>query len=76
MNIAYRLARILCPTRPPKYHFGDFIDIARGCFATRDRAIICWEGENYVPMKTSLRVRMHNWLIRVGDRPRRGLSDR
>ena len=59
-----KIAARLSATRPPKYHFDDFVDIAQGCFATRDRKIICWEGENFVPMKASLRVRLHNWLIR------------
>ena len=52
-NPFYTLAELVSPTRPSKYHFDDFVDIAVGCFATKDRAIICWEGENYVPMRTS-----------------------
>lgn len=68
MHIAHRVAGALCPTRPPRYGFGDYVDIGTGCFGTTDRKFICWEGESYIPQKPSLRVRLHNWLISVGNR--------
>ena len=69
MHIAIRLGELVYPpAQQVEYHFDDFVDIGPGCFGTSDRKIVSWEGENYVPQRPSLRVRLHNWLIRVGSR--------
>jgi len=43
---------------------GGIINIAPGCFALKDGSLLSWEGQNYVPQKPTLRVRLHNWHVR------------
>lgn len=43
---------------------GGIVDIAPGCFGLADGSLISWRGENYVPQKPTLRVRIHNWWVR------------
>lgn len=76
MNAAHWLAaQVLTPRRVParNYH-----DIDSECFGVNwpddfpgihgHPEVICYRGENYVPQQPTLRVRLHNWLIRVGER--------
>lgn len=39
------------------------IDLGPQLFGLADLSIINYKGENYVPQKPSLRVRLHNWLL-------------
>ena len=47
----------------------DYTSIGPECFAVRDNEndeypfVICYRGENYVPMRPTLRTRLHNWLV-------------
>lgn len=47
----------------------DYATIGGECFAVRHHEsddypfAICYRGENYVPQKPTLRVRLHNWLV-------------
>lgn len=68
LNIWYRLAELLYKTDRPAPPLGDYVSIGKECFGLADGSVLCWRGENYVPMKSSLRVRLHNWLIKVGSR--------
>lgn len=61
------LAEIICPPRPPTC---GYVDIGSECFGLADGSVLCWRGENYVPQRTSLRVRLHNRLIWFADRGR------
>ena len=68
MNIAYKLADIISKPEP---FTGRFVDIGPECFACVEyhgKTVISWKGENYELQKPTLRVRLHNWLIWVGDR--------
>jgi hypothetical protein len=31
--------------------------------ALEDGSVLSWRGENYVPQKATLRVRIHNWWV-------------
>lgn len=42
---------------------GGIIDIAPECFALADGSVLSWRGENYVPQKPTLKVRIHNWWV-------------
>lgn len=42
---------------------GGIVDIGPECFALKDGSLLSWKGENYVPQKTKLRVRIHNWRV-------------
>lgn len=69
MNVAHKLAEAIArPTPPPK---GGFLNDLPRAFAALDEngAVICigYQGEWYHPRKPSLRVRLHNWLIQVGE---------
>lgn len=43
---------------------GGIIDIGPECFGLADGSVLSWRGENYVPQKPTLRVRLHNWWVR------------
>lgn len=46
------------------------VNIGPECFALQDGSLLSWKGQNYVPQKESLRVRLHNWYVqwtRKGD---------
>lgn len=43
---------------------GGIVNVGPECFALRDGSVLNYRGENYVPQKPSLRVRLHN--MRVG----------
>lgn len=47
---------------------GGIVDIAPGCFALKDGSVLSWRGENYVPQKPTLRVRLHNWRVARANR--------
>ena len=47
---------------------GGLIDIGPECFGLADGSVISFRGENYVPQKPSLYVRLHNWLIAIRNR--------
>lgn len=49
---------------------GGFIDIGPECFGLADGSIVCWRGENYVPQKPTLFVRLHNTWVRFLNRRR------
>lgn len=71
MNIVHKLAAwVAAPCPPPP---GGFRDDLPEAFAALDAGgrvmVIGYLGEWYEPLKPTLRVRLHNWLIRVGDRP-------
>jgi hypothetical protein len=53
MNDAERIARA-----------GGLVDIGPECFALADGSVLSWRGENYVPQKPTLRVRLHNRWVR------------
>lgn len=44
-------------------------DIHTECFAAewtqhgRRHSVVCWRGQNYVPQRTGLRIRLHNRLV-------------
>lgn len=42
---------------------GGLVDIGPECFGLADGSILCYRGENYVPQKPTLRVRLHNWWV-------------
>lgn len=43
---------------------GGIVDIGPECFALKDGSVLSWRGENYVPQKPTLRVRVHNWRVK------------
>lgn len=70
MNIAHRFAEAIA--YPPDGKRWRFIDgpLHEAFAGIRDdgKVVICWRGENYTKQPTTLRIRLHNWLIRVGER--------
>lgn len=67
MNIYYRLAEIIAkPTIP--LSIVSYPDVDPSAFGTPDGSVINIRGVNYVPQRPALRVRLHNWLIRMGER--------
>lgn len=71
MNIAHELARIVHgPYQPPAAGgWRNELPEAFGALdASGDVSVIGYLGEWYVPIKPTIRVRLHNWLINVGDR--------
>jgi hypothetical protein len=42
---------------------GGIVNIGSECFALRDGSVLNWRGENYVPQKPSLRVRLRNMWV-------------
>jgi hypothetical protein len=42
---------------------GGIVDIGPECFALRDGSVLSWRGENYVPQRLTVRVRLHNWWV-------------
>lgn len=44
---------------------GGIVTIGPECFALKDGTVLSWRGQNYTPQKASLRVRLHNWWIRL-----------
>lgn len=66
MKIAYRIADIVSSPAPPPA--GGFVDTLPEAFGALDEHgdvfVIGYKGEWFVPIKPSLRVRLHNWLIR------------
>lgn len=43
---------------------GDFTVIGPECFAMKDGSVLSWRGTNYTPQKATLRVRIHNLVVR------------
>jgi hypothetical protein len=43
---------------------GGIINIGDECFGLADGSVLSWRGENYVPQKPSLIVRLSNWRNR------------
>lgn len=46
------------------------VSIGPDCFGLADGSLLSWKGQNYVPQRESLRVRLHNWYVqwrRKGD---------
>lgn len=69
MLIVHQLAEAISST--PKPWRGEFVDIAPECFAAIDTdgsITIGYKGEWYTPKPMTLRVRLHNWLISIGNR--------
>lgn len=50
---------------------GGIVDIGPECFGLADGSVLSWRGENYVPQKPTLRVRLHNWRVKILNRIRR-----
>lgn len=50
------------------------INIGNECFGLEDGSVINWRGQNYTPQRASLRVRLHNWLVKI-DCKRHGVGD-
>lgn len=54
---------------------GGIVDIGAECFGVADGTILNWRGQNYVPQRPTLRVRLHNfwvaWKSRGFDQDRR-----
>lgn len=76
MNIAYKLADLLSGSPKAPHNFHDLGPEAFGVNFPDDfpevhgvPEIIGYRGEWYVPVKPSLRTRLHNWLIRIGSHP-------
>ena len=69
VNIAHRLARLIegPSARAQVTKAGGYVDIGPECFGLADGSVICWRGENYTPMRLSPLVRVHNWLIAIGN---------
>jgi hypothetical protein len=53
------------------YEAGDITVLGPECFVARDGAVICWRGENYTPQRPTLRVRLHNLIVRLRSREER-----
>jgi hypothetical protein len=69
MNIAYKLADVLSKPCPPPVG-GWRNDLPEAFAALNDDGTVMaigYQGEWYEPIRLSLRVRLHNWLIRVGE---------
>lgn len=70
MNIPHALAEVIAKPAPPPP--GGYIDDLPEAFGALDENgdvfIIGYKGEWFHILKPSLRVRLHNWLIRVGER--------
>lgn len=49
---------------------GGIMTIGVDCFGLRDGSVLCWRGENYVPQKSPLRTRLHNWWVGLLNRRR------
>lgn len=49
---------------------GGIVDIGPECFALRDGSVLSYRGENYVPQKPKLRVRIHNLWVSLMNRRR------
>lgn len=68
-DLRTHIARILSRPAPPPA--GGFINSLPEAFGAVDEHgevfVIGYRGEWYKPMKPSLRVRLHNWLIRGAD---------
>lgn len=64
MNIALRLADAIATPEQPI----PTVDIGAQCFGAADGSVINYRGRNYVPQRHTLRVRLHNWLVRYGCR--------
>jgi hypothetical protein len=70
MNIAHKLADLIL--KPDTAPGTEFVTIGPECFAgiiPGRGTVISWRGENYVPQLPSWRVRLHNWLVKIGSPP-------
>lgn len=67
-NAAYWLAdRISRPDPPPPGGFRNSLPEAFAALGHAGSVIaIGYQGEWYTPLQPTLRVRLHNWLLRVG----------
>lgn len=65
MSIAYKLARLIDTNnlwmKQPTQPIAQYPET----FGLTDGSIVNVRGVNYVPQRMSLRVRLHNWLIRI-----------
>lgn len=69
MNVAYALAEMLSkPAPPPPGWLNDLPEAFAATDEDGNVTVIGYQGEWYAPIKPKLRVRLHNWLIRVGER--------
>lgn len=71
MNVAHSLADFMfdvkCP--PPPGGFKDSLPEAFGALDEKGEVfIIGYLGEWYVPIKPTIRTRIHNWLTAIGNR--------
>lgn len=46
----------------------DIDDFGDGVFGYEDGSVICWRGQNYVPQRMTLRVHLHNFIIKLRNR--------
>ncbi|MBS69391.1 MAG: hypothetical protein CMK98_13795 [Pseudomonas sp.] len=65
MKVAHQLAELLYKPAPdPPHGFLDDLPEAFGAVDERGEVyVIGYKGEWFVPVKTSLRVRLRNWLV-------------
>lgn len=47
---------------------GDVVVIGPECFAATDGSVLSWRGKNYLPQRPTLRVRLHNLIVRLHNR--------
>ena len=68
-HLAYRLAQVICRADDQR-RWTIVNDLPEAFAGIRDdgKTVISWRGENYTRQRLSLRVRLHNWLCRIGDR--------
>lgn len=71
MNIAHTLVNVLFDVKNPPPP-GGFIDDLPEAFGALDEKgevfIIGYKGEWYTPIKPSIKTRIHNWLVAIGNR--------
>jgi hypothetical protein len=74
MNITYSLADFFFESSSPPPPGGWLDDLPEAFGALDEKGevfIIGYKGEWYVPVKPKPRVRIRNWLLRIGDRKER-----
>lgn len=49
---------------------GGMVNVGPECFALCDGSVLSYRGENYVPQKPTLRVRLYNWWVGLKNRRR------
>lgn len=70
MSIAFKIAELIsAPSPPPKGGWLNDMPEAFGALNDRGEVVVIgYLGEWYVPVHPTLRVRLHNWLISLGER--------